>query len=73
MGEIEKITDYGLGTYDGEPLVLLTPQGDRFHAHNHNGRLHGVTFTESFLVDGWDMKPCAVCFRRPAYPSGGGE
>lgn len=63
MSTIEKVTDYGLGSYEGQPLVLATFRTDVYHRHDHADRIIGAaTWTESFLIDDWSMRPCRVCW-----------
>lgn len=53
--------DYGLGIFDGSPLVYVGTR--RYHRHDHGGRIQRVTFTEEFAgspANGWT--PCRVCF-----------
>lgn len=65
MSDIEHVTDYGLGTHEGDirsPLVLATFRSDVYHRHDHGGRIDGDKWTEDFVVNGWGMRPCRVCW-----------
>lgn len=63
MITLEKVTDYGLGTFNGQPLVLWCMGGHGFiyHLNDHGGRLRGVTFTEEFMIDGMQARACKTC------------
>ncbi|MEM9513689.1 MAG: hypothetical protein AAGA42_02440 [Actinomycetota bacterium] len=65
MGEtaaLERVVDYGLGSYKGKPLVLVNRDITIYHRHDHSGRLDDTTFTEDFVRNDWDARPCKVCF-----------
>lgn len=55
-------SDYGLGTFKGQPLVLCT-SGGHFHRNNHRGRVQGVTFTEAYAASAGFWKRCRICWR----------
>lgn len=61
--ELVHVTDYGLGTFKGSPLVLanMSEQGC-YHRHDHGGRLHGTTWTEDFAMNGMELRPCLICW-----------
>ena len=61
---IEKVTDYGLGTYGHDkPLVLASFRTDVYHRHDHGGRVRWLdTWTEDFVRNVWNMRPCRTCW-----------
>ena len=57
------VTDLGLGSFKGQPLVLVSLFGRRFHLRPH-GRVRlgsSVTWTYDFARNGLDLEPCRVC------------
>ena len=62
MTDVEAVTDYGLGTFKGKPIVLVNQGITVYHRHNHNGRVGTVTFTEDFARNDCGARPCKVCF-----------
>ena len=54
--------DYGLGMYQGEPLVLVGMGGPCYHRTDHGVIQNTTTWTESFAREGLERRPCRMCF-----------
>lgn len=65
MRTIERLDDYGLGSFKGRPVVIVNRTMTVYHRHDHGGRLDHVTFTEDFARNDWGARPCRVCWPTP--------
>lgn len=61
--DIARFTDYGLGTFGGRPVVLVSfSRAFVYHRHDHHGKIGGVTFTEDFARNAIGLRPCRSCW-----------
>ena len=63
MSTVEKIADYGLGSFMGEPLVMVSMTGNRYHLRRHGRIAGGATFTDSLARDELLLGRCYECFK----------
>jgi hypothetical protein len=61
--DLVKVTDYGLGTFKGSPVVLVSMSSRGcYHRTDHGGRINGVTWAEDFARNGLELRPCRICW-----------